>query len=72
MCKTLLWYASAWVATRMIRYKILILCLKYEDTALDVRQKYHCQKCAAKGNACQILSRGNSEIALDGSGVKQT
>jgi|TARA_B110000902_G_scaffold194141_1_gene220006 hypothetical protein len=40
-------------------------------TAHDVRQKFRCQKCRAKGkNTYQIVWRDNSDGALDGAGVR--
>ena len=48
----------------------LIAVVGEDATAHDVRQRYSCPKCKAKGNnTYQIIYRGNSDIALDGAAV---
>ena len=38
-----------------------------DATAHDVRQRYSCPKCRAKGNnTYQIVYKGNSGVAMDG------
>jgi hypothetical protein len=47
------------------------LVLGGDATAHEVRQKFRCQKCGAKGNnTYQIVWWGKSGVALDGAGVK--
>ena len=54
----------------MLEVANLILVVGGEATAHEVRQKFRCQKCGAKGNnAYQIVWRGNSDIAMDGYAV---
>ena len=44
-----------------------------DATAHEVRQRYSCPKCKAKGNnTFQIVWRGNSGVALNGAGAKTT
>ena len=41
-------------------------------TAHEVRQKARCHNCGVKGNnTYQIVYTGNSDIAMDGTGVKR-
>mgnify|MGYP000108125410 FL=1 len=48
-----------------------ILVFGPDATAHDVRQIARCNNCEAKGNnTYQIVLAGNSDIALDGAGVK--
>jgi transposase-like protein len=55
----------------MLEVANLILVIGGDATAHDVRQKFRCQKCRVKGNnTYQIVWRGNSDIALDGAGVR--
>ena len=50
----------------------LILVVVEEFTVHDVRKKFSCKQCNVKGeNTFQIVWRGNSDIALDGAGVRQ-
>ena len=40
--------------------------------AHEVRQRARCQKCGVKGNnTYQIVYAGNSDVAMDGAGVKR-
>ena len=42
-----------------------------DTTAHEVDQRARCQKCGVKGNnTYQIVCTGNSDIAMDGAGVK--
>ena len=55
----------------MLEVANLILVVGEEATAHDVRQIARCNNCEAKGNnTYQIVLAGNSDIALDGAGVK--
>ena len=43
-----------------------------DATAHEVRQRARCNNCGEKSNnKYQIVWRGNSDIALDGAGVRQ-
>ena len=54
----------------MLEVANLIAVVGEDATAHDVRQRYSCPKCKAKGNnTYQIIYRGNSDIALDGAAV---
>ena len=51
----------------MLEVANLIAVVGEDATAHDVRPRYSCPKCKAKGNnTYQIIYRGNSDIALDG------
>ena len=55
----------------MLEVANLIAVVGEHATAHDVRQKYSCPKCKAKGNnTYQIIYRGNSDVALDGAAVR--
>ena len=55
----------------MLEVANLILIVGEEATVHDVRKKFRCKHCKAKGNnTFQIIFKGNSDIALDGAGVK--
>jgi hypothetical protein len=55
----------------MLEVANLILVVGEEATVHDVRKKFRCKQCNVKGeNTFQIVWRGNSDIALDGAGVK--
>ena len=55
----------------MLEVANLILVVGEEATVHDVRKKFRCKHCTAKGNnTFQIIFEGNSDIALDGAGVK--
>ena len=42
-----------------------------DTTAHEVRQRARCQKCGVKGNnTYQIVYTGNSDVAMDGTGVR--
>ena len=54
----------------MLEVANLIAVVGEHATAHDVRQKYSCPKCKAKGNnTYQIIYSGNSDIALDAAAV---
>ena len=54
----------------MLEVANLILVVGEDATAHDVRQRYSCPRCKAKGNSTyQIIYRGNSDVALDGAAV---
>ena len=51
----------------------LIAVVGGDTTAHEVRQRARCQKCSVKGNnTFQIVYTGNSDIAMDGAGVKRS
>ena len=55
----------------MLEVANLILVVGPNATAHDVRQKFRCYKCKAKdNNTYQIVWRGNSDVALDGAGLR--
>jgi hypothetical protein len=55
----------------MLEVANLILVVGEEATVHDVRTRYSCPKCKAKGeNTFQIFYKGNGGIALDGAGVR--
>ena len=57
----------------MLEVANLILVVGEEATVHDVRKKFRCKQCKAKGeNTFQIVWRGNSDIALDKAGVSPT
>ena len=42
-----------------------------DTTAHEVRQRARCQKCGVKGNnRYKIVYAGNSDVAMDGAGVR--
>ena len=46
-----------------------VVCL--HTTAHEVRQKARCHNCGVKGNnTYQIVYTGNSDVAMDGAGVR--
>ena len=54
----------------MLEVANLIAVVGEDATAHEVRQRYSCPKCKAKGNnTYQIIYRGNSDVALDGADV---
>ena len=55
----------------MLEVANLILVVGGDTTAHEVRQRARCDNCRAKGNnTYQIVWRGNSDVALDGAGVR--
>ena len=55
----------------MLEVANLILVVGEDATAHDVRKKFRCKQCKDKGeNTFQIIFKGNSDIALDGAGVR--
>ena len=55
----------------MLEVANLILVVGGDTTAHDVRQKFCCQKCKAKGNnTYQIVYRGNSDVVMGGAAVR--
>ena len=55
----------------MLEIANLIAVVGEDATAHDVRQRYSCPKCKTKGNKTyQIIYRGNSDVALDGTAVR--
>jgi hypothetical protein len=51
----------------MLEVANLILVVGGDATAHDVRQRYSCPKCTAKGNnTYQIVYKGASDVAMDG------
>ncbi len=51
----------------MLEVANLILVVGGDATAHDVRQRYSCPKCRAKGNnTYQIVYKGSSGVAKDG------
>ena len=57
----------------MLEVANLIPVVGEEFTVHDVRKKFRCKQCNVKGeNTFQIVWRGDSDIALDGAGVKAT
>jgi len=54
----------------MLEVANLVLVVGPDATTHDIREKFRCQQCNAKGNnTYEIVWRGNSGIALDGAGV---
>ena len=48
----------------------LIAIIEGDTTAHEVRQRARCHNCGVKGNnTYQIVYTGNSDIAMDGTGV---
>ena len=55
----------------MLEVANLIAVVGGDTTAHEVRQRAKCQKCGVKGNnTYQIVYTGNSDIAMDGTGVR--
>jgi hypothetical protein len=55
----------------MLEVANLILVVGGDTMAHDVRQKFRCQKCKAKGNnTYQIVYRGNSDVVMGGAAVR--
>ena len=49
----------------------LIAVVGGDTTAHEVRQRARCSNCGVKGNnTYQIVYTGNSDVAMDGAGVK--
>jgi len=49
----------------------LIAVVGGDTTAHEVRQRARCRNCGVKGNnTYQIVYTGNSDVAMDGAGVK--
>ena len=49
----------------------LIAVVGGDTTAHEVRQRARCNNCGVKGNnTYQIVYTGNSDVAMDGAGVK--
>ena len=47
------------------------LFIKHEVSAHEVRQRARCHNCGVRGNnTYQIVYTGNSDVAMDGAGVK--
>ena len=56
----------------MLEVANLIAVVGGDSTAHEVRQRARCQKCGVKGNnTYQIVYTGNSDVAMDGAGVKR-
>jgi transcriptional regulator NrdR family protein len=56
----------------MLKVANLIAVVGGDTTAHEVRQRARCQKCSVKGTTFQIVYTGNSEIAMDGTGVNRS
>jgi len=57
----------------MLEVANLILVVGEEATVHELRKRFRCKQCNVKDlNTFQIVWRGNSDIALDGAGVKAT
>ena len=55
----------------MLEVADLIAVVGGDTTAHEVRQRAKCNNCGVKGNnTYQIVYAGNSDIAMDGAGVK--
>ena len=55
----------------MLEVANLILVVGADATVHDVSKKFRCKQCNVKGeNTFQIVWRVDSDIALDGAGVK--
>ena len=55
----------------MLEVANLILVVGEDATVHDVRKRFRCKHCKVKGeNTFQIIFKGNSDIALDGAGVR--
>ena len=47
------------------------LFIKHEVSAHEVRQRARCHNCGVRGNnTYQIVYTGNSDVAMDGAGVR--
>ena len=57
----------------MLEVANLIAVVGGDTTAHEVRQRARCHNCGVKGNnTYQIVYTGNSGIAMDGAGVRQS
>ena len=55
----------------MLEVANLIAVVGGDITAHEVRQRARCHNCGVKGNnTYQIVYTGNSDLAMDGAGVK--
>ena len=55
----------------MLEVANLILVVGGDATAYEVRQRYSCPKCRAKGNnTYQIVYKGASGVAMDGGAAR--
>jgi hypothetical protein len=55
----------------MLEVANLIAVVGGETTAHEVRQRARCHNCGVKGNnTYQIVYTGNSDMAMDGAGVR--
>ena len=55
----------------MLEVANLIAVVGGDTTAHEVRQRARCHNCGLKGNnAYQIVFTGNSDVAMDGAGVR--
>jgi hypothetical protein len=55
----------------MLEVANLIAVVGGDTTAHEVRQRTRCNNCGVKGNnTYQIVHAGNSDIAMDGAGVR--
>ena len=55
----------------MLEVANLIAVVGGDTTTHEVPQRARCQKCGVKGNnTYQIVYTGNSDVAMDGAGVK--
>ena len=55
----------------MLEVANLIAVVGGDTTAHEVRQRARCHNCGVKGNnTYQIVYTGNSDIAMDGAGVR--
>jgi len=55
----------------MLEVANLIAVVGGDTTAHEVRQRARCHNCGVKGNnTYQIVYTGNSDVAIDGAGVR--
>ena len=55
----------------MLEVANLIAVVGGDTTAHEVRQRARCHNCGVKGNnTYQIVYTGNSDVAMDGTGVR--
>jgi len=55
----------------MLEVANLIAVVGGDTTAHEVRQRARCHNCGVKGNnTYQIVYTGNSDVAMDGAGVR--
>jgi len=49
----------------------VVFLVKHKVSAHEVRQRARCHNCGVKGNnTYQIVYTGNSDVAMDGAGVR--